>query len=250
MAKEMLRWTLAALVVSVAVSDELGMDSLGKVMRIQEAIQESIIQAPPQAAIATDSASMQLGEVANLQDDTARLADERQNQASREHKKTHRLIVLHELISAANVQSSAGTDLGESDQLSPLQKLLDPTTDQADPIADVVSYLRNVASVSPREMSDLRHFYIEETTKALQSLHGESHNIMRRYAHKELTSLQNENLSFEGLSVGVQDGLDKTKTGFGAMLACLQETSRLCKFLTDIQHIKAHPWHDDWSRSD
>lgn len=73
---------------------------------------------------------------------------------------------------------------------------------------------------------------------------------MRRYTHKELKSLADENLSFEGLSVGVQNGLDQTKTALDTVESCLQESSRLCKFLSDIQRIKAHPWRDAWSRSD
>jgi len=86
--------------------------------------------------------------------------------------------------------------------------------------------------------------------KALHKLHGESHQIMQRYADKELRSLADDNLSFEGLSVGVQNGMDKSKSSFQTMQACLAETSRLAKFLAGIRKIKAHPWHDDWSSKD
>jgi len=222
-------------------------DAFKLVLQIQEAMQDSVIQSVPKH-------SGSLGEVAELgagdsmQDPTPVLRAQHQKV---QQEKTKKLLQLHELISKTPAKLDTDVSLGESNQPpTGLHTLLNPTSDQADPIEDVMQYLKGVSSVTPRQMSDLRHFYIEQTAKALKQLHGESHNILRRYAHKELKSLADENLSFEGLSVGVQKGLDKSKTALDTVENCLHESSRLCKFLSDIQHIKAHPWRDAWSPRD
>jgi hypothetical protein len=217
-------------------------------MEIQEAMAHSVTRADD--GMLQPGVSRTLGEsdVASLEPAVKPMPDEDIQLARVHQQKLHQMVKLQKLI--AGLKQSAEPDLGESNVQSKLEKLMNPTSDESDPISEVSAYLQGVDRVTPSEMSDLKRFYIDQTVKALHKLHGESHQIMQRYADKELRSLADENLSFEGLSVGVQKGLDKSKSAFQTMQACLAETSRLCKFLADIQKIKAHPWHDDWSSQD
>jgi len=234
---------LAGLISAAQCTDDIGLQSLGKVMEIQEAMASNIASSAAAASTNTQSLGESDSEVSSLEP-----ADEDSLIAHAQQQKLHQMVHLQKLI--VGLKQSSGAELGESNEQSTLEKLMSPTSDESDPISDVETYLQGASRVTPSEMSDLKRFYIDQTVKALHKLHGESHQIMKRYADKELRTLAQDSLSFEGLSVGVQNGLDKQKTQFQTMQACLTETSRLCKFLADIQKIKAHPWHDDWSRKD
>jgi len=231
--------------VAYCDSEDIGLTSLGKVMQIQEAMMG---QSADRADSGVSGRTLGESDVASLEPAVKQMPDEDSMVARVHQQKLHQMVKLQKLI--AGLKQSAEPDLGESDEQSPLEKLMNPTSDESDPISEVSSYLQGVDRVSPSEMSDLKRFYIDQTVKALHKLHGESHQIMQRYADKELRSLADDNLSFEGLSVGVQNGMDKSKSSFQTMQACLAETSRLAKFLADIRKIKAHPWHDDWSSKD
>ena len=231
--------------VAYCDSEDIGLTSLGKIMQIQEAMMG---QTADRADSGVSGRTLGESDVASLEPTVKQMPDEDSMVARVHQQKLHQMVKLQKLI--AGLKQSAEPDLGESDEQSPLEKLMNPTSDESDPISQVSSYLQGVDRVSPSEMSDLKRFYIDQTVKALHKLHGESHQIMQRYADKELRSLADDNLSFEGLSVGVQNGMDKSKSSFETMQACLAETSRLAKFLADIRKIKAHPWHDDWSSKD
>lgn len=158
-------WAVAvATLLSVALGDDLGMesDAFKLVLQIQEAMQETVIQsAPKHQASLGEVADLGAGEA--LQDPAPVLRAQRQKA---EQERTRKLLQLHAMITKTQEKAGEGVTLGESNQQpTRLHNLLNPTNDQADPIADVLKYLGGVSSVTPRQMSDLRHFYIEETAK-------------------------------------------------------------------------------------